>query len=72
MKELWMAFTYVKGLGIKRIRKIYDEFPMLTLGDLRDEKILDQIGKIIKNKRVVEELSDYYYIKNKWKKQKSL
>ncbi|MEH0978225.1 DNA-processing protein DprA [Bacillus mobilis] len=70
MKELWMALTYVKGLGIKRIRKIYDEFPMLALGDLRDEKTLDQIGKIIKNKRVVEELSDYYYIKKQVEKAK--
>ncbi|MGX1902605.1 DNA-processing protein DprA [Thermolongibacillus altinsuensis] len=68
MQSLWLALTFVKGLGVKRIKRIYHHFPKLTLSDWEDDEKVSQIIKIIKNKTIAESLSDYHLIKQYIKK----
>jgi DNA processing protein len=59
MRSLW--------LGTKRIRRIYNQFPDLTLSDFKDDK-LNQIIKMLRNKTIAESLSNYDLIKQYVKK----
>lgn len=58
MKSLWVALTMIKGLGPKRIKSLYYTFPKLTLLDFKTPRI-EEIKKVIRNKKVNESLSDY-------------
>ncbi|MRH41649.1 DNA-protecting protein DprA [Aquibacillus halophilus] len=67
MKSIWIALTYIKGLGPKRIKKVYIEFPHLTFADFKGPN-LEKIKKIIGNKKVSETLSDIELIAQYTKK----
>ena len=57
MNLIWLALGQIKGLGTKRIKKIYDAVPNLSVNDLQGG-ILRQIVKIVNNKSVAESLAD--------------
>lgn len=59
MNSIWIALTYIKGLGPKRIKKIYTKFPDLTLADLKGTTLNEIVG----NKKVSESLFDDELIK---------
>lgn len=62
MNSIWMALTYIKGLGPKRIKKVYNDLPNLTFTDFNGQT-LNKIMKVISNKKVSESLSDVELIK---------
>ncbi|MCA1053644.1 DNA-processing protein DprA [Rossellomorea aquimaris] len=62
MNPIWIALTYVKGLGTKRIKKIYLKFPTLTISDFKGDT-LEEIKKVVRNKKVSESLSDIEMMK---------
>ncbi len=57
MNTIWIALTYIKGLGNKRIKKLYTAFPDLRFADFKGAN-LQNIKKIIGNKKIEESLSD--------------
>src|SRR5690606_7418276 len=57
MNSIWIALSYIKGIGPKRIKKLYTKFPNLTLTDFKGHK-LDNIIKLVGNKKLSESLSD--------------
>lgn len=68
MNAIWLVLSNIKGLGIKGIHKIYTRFPDLNLADLHQQKTLQEIGKLVRNKKITETLSDFYLLKQLVKK----
>lgn len=56
MKDLWLAFTFVRGLGVKTIKNIYQMLPQLTENYFYDDKQKSVLTKTIKNKNVLDVL----------------
>lgn len=67
MNSIWLALTYIKGLGTKKIKNIYEAFPDLQLADFQNGKI-EHIIKIVKNKTIAETLYDFDLIQDYAKK----
>ncbi|MBB6175200.1 DNA processing protein [Anoxybacillus tengchongensis] len=56
MRTLWLAFTFVRGLGAKRIKNIYDTMPQLTENYFHDDEQKHILMKVIKNKNILDVL----------------
>lgn len=56
MQTLWLAFTFVRGLGAKRIKNIYDTMPQLTENYFYDDEQKHVLMKVIKNKNILDVL----------------
>lgn len=56
MQTLWLAFTFVRGLGAKRIKNIYDTIPQLTENYFYDDEQKHILMKVIKNKDILDVL----------------
>ncbi|GIW50264.1 MAG: DNA processing protein DprA [Anoxybacillus sp.] len=56
MQTLWLAFTFVRGLGAKRIKNIYDMIPQLTENYFYDDEQKQILMKVVKNKNILDVL----------------
>lgn len=66
MSTLWLALSFVKGIGTKTVKKLYYEFKdILSLEFLTNRSNFELINDVVKNSAIVDNITDKEYMMEK-------
>jgi len=66
VSTLWLALSFVKGIGTKTVKKLYYEFKdILSLEFLTNRSNFELINDVVKNSAIVDNITDKEYMMEK-------